>query len=241
MVTEPVTPTDELTYWERVNLTTKWGRYLTEIETRTVVSATKTAGGPGTVLEIGTDGGRWSGALMNQGWKVICTDVRPEALEICQRRLPGAKCILVRPTDTSLPCATDTLNLVLCMEVDAVTSSEWFIEEASRVLTAGGILVATINNRSSLRAAFHEAFRPGDAITRKELGFYQISYRDRRTRLLRCGFEVIHEEGCCWSPFPRDSNSFLVPHFVRFEKYLGLRRLTSLSPWVVFAAQKGQA
>ena len=241
MVTETVAPTNELTYWERVNLTTRWGRYLTEIESRTVLLASKTAGAPGTVLDIGSDGGRWPTVFANQGWKVICTDVRPKALEVCQCRLPQAECILVKLTDTSLPCATDAVNFILCMEVDSVITSEWFIEEASRVLTAGGILVATMNNKSSLRAVFHEAFRPGDAITRKELGFYQVSYHDCRTRLLRCGFEVIHEEGCCWPPFARDSNSFLVPFFVRLERYLGLRRLTRLSPWVVFAAQKGQA
>jgi SAM-dependent methyltransferase len=239
-VLEPVLPTDELTYWERVSRT-RWGRYLTEIQRHILLSASKAASGSGTVLEIGADGGRWSSALMNEGWKVICTDISPNALDLCQRRLPRAQCIRVRPTDTSLPCATDAVKLILCMEVDSVISSEWFIAEASRVLTAGGILVATINNKFSLRGVFHEAFRSGDALTRKERGFYQVSYRDCRTALLRCGFELIHEEGCCWPPFKRDSNSFLVPFFVRLEKYLGLRRLTLLSPWVVFAAQKGQA
>src|SRR5664279_867276 len=167
MVTETVTHTDELTYWETVS-ETRWGSYLTEIQTHIVHSASKAAGGPGTVLEIGADGGRWSSALMNQGWKVICTDIRPKALEICQRRLPLAKCILVKPTDTTLPCPTNTINLLLCIEVDPVISSEWFPEEASRVLTAGGILVATMTNKSSLRAVFHDLFKTGDAITSKE-------------------------------------------------------------------------
>ena len=124
------------------------------------------------------------------------------------------------------------------MEVDSVISSEWFIEEASRVLKAGGILVATLNNKSSLRAVFHQVLRPDEAVMRKEKGFYEASYRDCRTRLLRCGFQMIHEEGCCWPPFARDSNSFLVPLFVQLEKYLGLRRLPLFSPWVVLAAQK---
>ena len=239
-MTETVTPTNELTYWERVNLTTRWGRYLTEIESRTVLLASKAAGGPGTVLEIGTDGGRWATLFTNQGWKVICTDISPNTLDLCKRRLAQATCILVKPTDTSLPCATNTINLVLCIEVDAVISSEWFIEEASRVLTAGGILVATINNKSSLRAAFHEAFRPGEANRRKEQGLYQVSYRDCRRSLLERGFKLIYEEGCCWLPFARDSKSSLIPFLTGFEKYSGLRRLTRLSPWVVFAAQKGQ-
>lgn len=240
-MTEAVALNNELTYWERINQTTRWGCYLTEIESRIVLSANKTAGAPGTVLEIGADGGRWAHLLVNQGWDVICTDISPNALDLCKRRLPQAKCILVRPTDTDLPCATDAASLILCMEVDPVISSEWFIEEASRVLTAGGIPVATINNKFSLRAVFHEAFRPADTNTRKERGLYWVSYRELRTRLLRYGFEVIHEEGCCWPPFARDSNSSLIPFFAGFEKYSGLRRLTSLSPWVAFAAQKGRA
>src|SRR5664279_3422830 len=139
-------PTDDLTYWERVS-TTRWGRYLTDIETRAINLATKMSGGPGTALDIGCDGGRWSTVFLTQGWKVICTDIRPKVLEICQCRLPLAKCILVKPTDTSLPCDIDAVNCILCMEADPVISSEWFIEEASRVLAAGGILVATINNK----------------------------------------------------------------------------------------------
>lgn len=239
MATETATSTHGRTYWEGVS-TTRWGRYLTAIQKEVIFSADKTVGKPGIALEIGADGGRWSGTLMNQGWKVICTDVSPDALGLCQQRLPRAKCILVKPTDRSLPCATNAVKCILCIEVDPVISSEWFIEEASRVLAVGGVLVATINNKSSLRAVFHQAFRPGDAIARKQRGFYQVSYRDCRTRLLRCGFQVIREVGCCWPPFTRDSNSFLVPFFVRLETYLGLPRLPSLSPWVVFAAQKVQ-
>src|SRR5271157_4889124 len=194
-----VATTGELTYWEGVSRT-RWGRYLTEIERRTMISAIEMSAGFGTVLDIGCDCGRWSSLFMDQRWKIICTDVRREALEEVQRRLPRTECIFVRKTDTSLPCAAKTLDFVLCMEVDSVISSEWFIEEASRVLKAGGILVATLNNKSSLRAVFHQVLRPDEAVMRKEKGFYEASYRDCRTRLLRCGFQIIHEEGCCWPP-----------------------------------------
>ena len=232
-------PAHEFTYWEGVSATC-WGRYLTDVQRRVVFSVCNTVGRPGTVLEIGADGGRWSGALATEGWEVICTDISAKALGLCQKRMPRAKCIIVRPTDKSLPCDPDAVNVVLCMEVDTVISSEWFIEEASRVLAPGGVLVATLNNRSSLRAVFHKIFRPHEAITRKQRGYYQVTYRERRMRLSKSGFRMIHEEGCCWPPFARDSNSPLVPFFVELEKYSGLRRLPILSPWVVFAAQKVQ-
>lgn len=232
-------PAHELTYWEGVSAT-RWGRYLTDVQRRVVLSACNTGGRPGTVLEIGADGGRWSGALANQGWEVICTDVSAKAIALCQKRMPRAQCILVKPTDTNLPCDPSAVNVVLCMEVDPVISSEWFIEEASRVLMPGGVLVATLNNRSSLRAVFHKTFRPAEAFTRKQRGFYEVSYRERKRKLSKCGFRVIREVGCCWPPFARDSNSWLVLPCVRLEQHFGLRRLPILSPWVVFAAQKIQ-
>jgi SAM-dependent methyltransferase len=241
MVTQTATFTSSPTYYEKLGRETTWGRYLTGLQRCSITLAADLFERPGTVLEIGADGGRWSSLLAKQGWEAVCTDVRPMALEVCQSRLPRAKCILVNAADTKIPCATDAANLILCMEVDPVTSSGWFVEEASRVLAPGGILVATLNNKSSLRAVFHKLFRPGDAVTRKQCGFYEVSYHERRNRLRRSGFRIIHEEGCCWPPFARDSNSSLVPSCVRLEKYLGLRRLPLLSPWVVFVAQKRHA
>src|SRR5215470_5439375 len=101
----------ELTYWETVALT-RWGRYLTEIERHAVMAASMLAGERGTAVEIGCEGGRWSKLLTDQGWDLICTDVSPDSLRLCQRRLPAARCIPVKPTDTSLPCATNTVNLL---------------------------------------------------------------------------------------------------------------------------------
>ena len=54
----------------------------------------------------------------------------------------------------------------------------------------------------------------------------------------RCGFRIHHEEGYCWFPFRRASNSALVPYAVRVERGLGLGKLASVSPWVAFVAKK---
>ena len=56
--------------------------------------------------------------------------------------------------------------------------------------------------------------------------------------LAGAGFEVLHEEGYCWSPFARTSNSPLVPVFVQAERMLGLHRWIALSPWIAFVARK---
>lgn len=232
---------DELTSWERINLTTRWGRYLTEIEQRSVLLGSEMAAAKGRALEVGCDGGRWSNLLAAQGWDAVCTDISPKAIEICQLRLPQAKCILVKETDTRLPCSNEAAELITCMEADAVVGSSWFVEEASRVLTPGGCLVATITNRASLRALFRRLQK--SLSQEKPNGsrievFYQVTYSFLRERLKRSGFKIIDQQGYCWAPFPRASDSRFIPVFTRLERLSGLRFVPRFSPWVVFVAQK---
>jgi len=107
---------NEITYWENV-ARTRWGSYITEIEKRVILKASNLAGSPTTALEIGCEGGRWSRLLAELGWNMICTDIDPNALEVCQRRIPSAKCILVDPNDSKIPYETRSVKLLLCIEV----------------------------------------------------------------------------------------------------------------------------
>ena len=60
-----------------------------------------------------------------------------------------ASCVLVSPDDSKLPCDTESMKLVLCVEVQPVIKSDWFLEEASRVLQQGGLIVGVFCNRLS--------------------------------------------------------------------------------------------
>jgi hypothetical protein len=59
-----------------------------------------------------------------------------------------------------------------------------------------------------------------------------------RTRFCMNGFKMIYQEGICWLPFRRNSNSPFIFPCTQMERYMGLRRLPSLSPRVIFLAQK---
>lgn len=236
-IIRPVQVASSVTRWEKTALT-RWGRYLTEIERCALLSGCLLAGQPDTAMEIGCDGGRWSTLLAEQGWTMICTDTREEVLEICRRRIPTARSIRVANTDTTLPGRTGIIKLLLCIEVDPVTHSDWFPGEAFRLLTRGGILIGTALNGFSWRGALHRAFVNIDPQARREYGTYTLRYRDWRKRFMQAGFKFVAEEGCCWFPFGRCSNSPLIPLCSRLERYLGLQRLPSVSPWVVFVAQK---
>src|SRR5579871_1312068 len=107
----------ESTYWEAI-ADTRWGRYVSQLEKAAILRAHHLATRPTTALEIGCEGGRWSRILSDLGWSLTCTDIDPELLRVCQRRLPEARCVLVDPNSTELPSETASIGLLLCIEVE---------------------------------------------------------------------------------------------------------------------------
>ena len=222
------------TIWETV-ATTRWGRYTTGVVEDAIWAASEMAGHPGSAFDVGCEGGRWSRLLANAGWAMTCTDIDPEVLSVCQRCVPAANCILVSPDDTTLPCETAAVNLLLCLEVFPVMDSPWFAREASRVLSEDGVLVGVVLNRMSLRGMF---VRGKQYVKGESRDFYNLSYSEWRRRTRAAGFEISLARGYCWFPLTRGSNSILAPFFINLERWLGLGRVTALSPWIVFIARK---
>lgn len=221
------------TYWERV-AESRWGAYISDVEKRAILKAHDLRGSPSTMLEIGAEGGRWSEMLSELGWRTACTDVDEQAMAACQQRIPTAECNVVGAEDDALPCVSDSVDLLLCIEVPPVMHADWFLGEANRVLREEGLVVAVCFNRLSLRGTLVHL----KARITGSYDYYQLSYPAWRRLLKHNGYAVVHQEGYCWFPFRRASDSALVPWFVSFERLLGLRRLPSLSPWVVFIARR---
>jgi len=192
------------------------------------------AGSPTIALDIGCEGGRWSQLLEALGWKLICADIAPGPLRLCRNRLPASCCVLVDPAGVSIPCARGSVRLMSCIEVQNVIGAKWFIDEVLRVMERNGLLVGTFLNQWSLRGlAAHVT-----SSDRRQLDYYERPYSPWRRELTRRGFRMVYEEGCCWLPFRRQSNSGLIPVLTRVERALGLRKLARVSPWIVFIAQK---
>jgi SAM-dependent methyltransferase len=230
--------TDSLphTFWERA-AEKRWGRYLTSAEKAALETAASSVR-LGTSLEIGCDGGRWSGLLAALGWSTICVDVSEEAVELCRSRIPSARCLLTKSEDRSFPVEDTSVNLLLVYEVPPVTNSPWFASEAARVLEPGGTLVCTISNPASIRAAVYRARTLVSASRRRWRTYEGPTFQDVRRDLEAHGFNLLHKEGLGWAPFNRHSDSRLIPYFTWLEQVVGLRRLVRFSPLVIVVARR---
>jgi hypothetical protein len=76
------------------------------------------------------------------------------------------------------------------------------------------------------------------SVARNRFDYYGTAYYRWKRELRRAGFQMLREEGLCWFPFSRTSNSPLVTLCTTAESRIGLRHLPVFSPWIVFAAQK---
>jgi SAM-dependent methyltransferase len=188
---------------------------------------------PTIALDIGCEGGRFSQVLAELGWSMICADINSSALELCQRRIPGAQCVLLTQENREVPCADRSLGMLLCIECP-VMPAEWFAQEATRVLKTGGVLVGVFHNKLSWRGAFGHTL----ASLRGSHDWYSNSYSSWRKAMWARGFKMVREIGLRWPPFPVASNSPLLPLALAAERAIGLQKLVALSPLVGFVAIK---
>jgi SAM-dependent methyltransferase len=225
-----------LGYWEATASQSRFVQYTSQIEQAAILAAHERARIPTKALDIGCEGGRWSLLLAERGWQLICTDTNARALALCQQRIPTATCVLAHDDERTLPAADQSLGLVLCIEVVPVMPSTWFRQEVMRVLQPGGLLVGVFWNQWSWRGLLHHT---AARLQHKQDDWYSEAYPRWRKCMRKQGFLFVQEEGCYWPPFRhRTSNSPLIPLACCIERVLGLHKLVSLSPLIIFVAQK---
>jgi SAM-dependent methyltransferase len=232
-VTAPLEGTPEYYGWLAAR---RWGSYIRSREAQVIDEAQAGAPEPRRALDIGCGGGEWTEFLIDRGWSVTAVDVDPRSVEACKARNPTSDCVLVDTDTRRLPAEDRSVSLVICIEVRAVSHSDWFLPEVRRVLVPGGRLVTVAWNRSSLRGRFTDA---GSRIrSGTPHAFYQVTYRMWRRGLTAADLQTDAETGLCWFPFGRAADSRLIPPAVALERRLGLSRLPTLSPWVLVTASR---
>src|SRR5262245_42681334 len=106
--------------WERIASESRFVAYTSQLEHEFILYGHELASPPTVALDLGCEGGRFSRILAERGWSLICLDINPRALELCQRRIPEARCILVSEENRVLPCEDHSLGMLLCIEVPAI-------------------------------------------------------------------------------------------------------------------------
>jgi len=85
----------EVPFWESTVGQSRFMSYTSELERELILEASTLAVPPSVALDIGCEGGRYSQILAERGWSMICADVNKRALELCQRRIPGDRWVLL--------------------------------------------------------------------------------------------------------------------------------------------------
>lgn len=223
-------------YWEKIGSTTRWGRYLAEKEMGIIRRGLECAGTPSKAVDLGCGGGRWSEILAQRGWQMTCVDIDENALRSCQLKMPSATCIRVSPTDAGIPCTDRSQKLILCMEAPDVIEKSWFEVEAQRVLENGGHVIGFYMNPHSWRGLVWDSGPKNNPAG--ETHYTGPAYAKWKRSFLARGFEMLHEESYAWAPFPRTSNSALIPFASAMERLFLLTRLVRFAPWILFVARK---
>ena len=233
MITSGGAEVFELPNWERTVAQSRFMTHTSHLERELILYGSDLAAPPSSAMDIGCEGGRFSQILAERGWSVICADIDSSALELCQRRIPAARCVLLKKENCELPCADGSLGLLLCIECPVIPT-EWFAREATRALRAGGVLVGVFFNKLSWRGALVHSI----ALLRGNHDFYSKSYPTWRRVVRGQGFDMVREVGFRWPPFPLTSNSRLLPITLATERAIGLHKLVAVSPLVGFVARK---
>jgi SAM-dependent methyltransferase len=230
-------PSSELV-WERLMAQTRYGQYADGVESKMMTYVLTRCPAPGVLLDVGCEGGRWSKVFADRGWQVIATDVDARSLQVCQSRIPNARCVLADSNSHRVAAENESVDIALCVEVGPVIHTAWAIPEFARVLKRGGRLAGVCWNRSSWRGfLYHNVPRLRSSGSDPLVGF-PIKYKNFRKQMIKCGFRIEKELGYAWGPFRRTSNSPPVTLWAAFERFSGLQQFISAAPMIAFVAQK---
>jgi ubiquinone/menaquinone biosynthesis C-methylase UbiE len=215
----------EETHWEKA-AKTRMGKYLTRMETNFIFKSINPSQ-THTIMDVGAEAGRFSLLAANEKATVIGIDVDSYGLK--RLKLKNQHVNIIQADARKIPLKDEIFDAIIMIEVlDYIVELDEALTECYRTLKSNAPLLLSFGNKSSLKSKLRE--------------FRGKSYRHSCKRVMRClsktGFAVTRKMGYSWLPFGRTSESRLVPFLARIEKLFALKRIPSLSPWVIVHAVK---
>jgi ubiquinone/menaquinone biosynthesis C-methylase UbiE len=215
----------EETQWEKA-AKTRMGKYLTQLE-KGFISKSIDPSKVAMMIDVGAEAGRFSLNAADSSINVYGIDI--DAYSLRRLKLKNKNVTVLQADARKIPFKNDLFDGVIMVEVlDYISQLDQALGECWRVLKPGSPLVLSFGNQASLKARLR-------ALRGKS---YTHSYR----KVLRClsdtGFTVDAKLGYSWLPVGRTSQNRFVPLLAGAEKVFLLRRIPSLSPWVILSASK---
>jgi ubiquinone/menaquinone biosynthesis C-methylase UbiE len=213
------------THWEKAS-ETHMGKYLTQVETRFIINSIDLPKA-NTIMDVGAEAGRFSQLSKAASTETISLDINSYGLK--RLKLKTKNINAIRADARKTPIEDQTFDVIFMIEVlDYIPELDEALAECHRTLKPNASLILSFGNNSSLKAKLRE-------ISGKS---YQHSYRKVTKALVEAGFLIKKKTGYNWLLFGRMSENRMIPILAKMERLFGLRRIPSLSPWVIIHATK---
>jgi ubiquinone/menaquinone biosynthesis C-methylase UbiE len=210
----------EETDWEKA-AKTRMGKYLTRIETDFIFKSIAPSQNCN-IMDVGTEAGRFSSIASEKNATVIGVDVDSYGLK--RLRLKTKNVDVLQADARKIPVRDSTFDAIFMIEVlDYISDLDEALTECHRTLKSNAVLIFSFGNKRSLKSQLRELHGKS----------YRHSYKRVMQSLSKTGFSVVGKMGYSWLPFGRTSESRLIPFLAMLEKIFALRRIPSLSPWVI--------
>jgi ubiquinone/menaquinone biosynthesis C-methylase UbiE len=210
----------EETNWEKA-AKTRMGKYLTRMETDFIFKSI-TPSQNCTIMDVGTEAGRFSSMASEKNATVIGVDVDSYGLK--RLKLKTKNVDAIQADARKIPVKDSTFDAIFMIEVlDYISDLDEALTECHRTLKSNAVLIFSFGNKRSLKSQLRELHGKS----------YRHSYKRVMQSLSKTGFSVVRKMGYSWLPFGRTSESRLIPFLAMLEKLFTLRRIPSLSPWVI--------
>ena len=205
---------------------TRMGKYLTQVESHFIQDAVNFKN-LSVTMDVGAEAGRFSQLSIASDTETISLDI--DAYGLKRLKLKEKKINTIQADARKIPVKEETFDAIFMIEVlDYIPELDQAFTECYRTLKLAAPLIVSFGNRSSLKAKLREA--KGKS--------YQHSYGKVTRALTQAGFEIKRKTGYNWLLFGRTSQNRLIPTLASMERYVGLRKIPSLSPWVIVHAVK---
>jgi predicted TPR repeat methyltransferase len=211
--------------WDiKTGYATRSGRYKTKMEWEFIKS--NLPKNKLNILDIGGGSGRFAIPLTKLGNEVTVVDINQEALRILRKR---NKQVNVQKENFLDYNSNEKFDLILAIEALGNFHDLGFVfKKINNLLKKDSLFIFTVANLRSLKYK-----------ARKRTSYPSIhNFEEYKKLLEKNRFKILKNKGFNWLPLKVNSNSKLVPFFVKIESILRLDKCLKQSPELLFCAKK---